>query len=339
MKRSVRNLAAFSILLAGAAALRAPPADNRVTETFHDGGAGGGDYMAVDPGDHLLFVPRSTHTMVLDEATGKTVADIPGQKRNHGVALVPSAGRGFISDGGDGSVVIFDLKTFAVLGRIKAEADADGIIYDRASNKVLVVSGDGGVLIPVSPDVDPRSGHADPAINLGGKPEFLAADGRGRVYINLVNKAEVAVVDTKTMKVLDHWPTAPGGTPVGMSMDRAHRRLFIGCRNPRRMIVMNADDGTVIADLPIGAVVDATRYDDGNAFASCGDGTVTVIRQNAAGKFEGVQSVPTMPGARTMDIDPKTHALYLPTAELEPRQGSRWPGLKPGTFRVLVVSR
>ena len=193
----------------------------RVAQTFHVGGEGRWDYLTVDPEHKLLFVPRTTHTMVLDARTGKTVADIPGQKRNHGVAIAASAGRGFITDGEDASVTVFDLKTYAVLGKVKAAEDADGVIYDPASGKVLVVCGDAGVLIPISPDLDVKTGKADAAVELGGKPEFLAADGRGRAYINLVDKDQVAVVDTKTMKVVNKWPTAPGGSPVGMSMDVA----------------------------------------------------------------------------------------------------------------------
>ncbi len=342
MNRPIRLCSTLSLALIAATLLRAQMsapagggASYQVVQTFHVGGPGSWDYLTVDADHKLLFVPRSTHTMVLDAATGKTIADIPGQKRNHGVALVPAAGHGFISDGDDASVVIFDLKTYAVLGKIKAEKDADGIIYDSVSNKVLLVSGDGGVLIPISPDVDPASGSADPAIDLGGKPEFLAADGRGKAYINLVDKNQVAVVDTRTMKVLAHWPTTPGGSPVGMSMDRERRRLFIGCRNPKMLIVMSADDGKVIADLPIGAGVDATHF-DGDAFASCSDGTLTVARETAPGKFEIVQTVTTAQGARTMGLDPKTHSLYLPTAEFEPGAKGR-PAPKPDTFKVVVV--
>ena len=276
----------------------APAATYGVAQTYHIGGEGAWDYLSVDSANHLLFVPRATHTMVIDAASGRTVADIPGQKHNHGVALVPSAGRGFISDGDDASVVIFDLKTYQVLGKVKAVDDADGIIYDPASNKVLLVCGDSGVLIPISPQVDPQTGSADPAVDLGGKPEFLVADGQGKVYINLEDKDLVAVLDTKTMKVIARWPVAPGGSPVGMAMDRDRRRLFIGCRKPQQMVVMNADDGTVLAALPIGAGVDATQF-GGEAFASCRDGTLTVVRETSPGKFEVAQTVKTAVGART----------------------------------------
>lgn len=329
---------ALAVSQAGASAADGPAGGPySVADTYHVGGAGSWDYLTVDPDHGLLFVPRSTHTLVLDATNGKTVADIEGQKRNHGVALVPSVGRGFISDGNDASVVVFDLKTYAVLGKIKAEPDADGIIYDPSSNKVLLVSGDSGVLIPISPDVDPAAGKADPAVDLGGSPEFLVADGQGRAYINLEDKNQVAVVDTKAMKVLERWPTAPGGSPVGMSMDRAHRRLFIGCRKPKMLIVMDADNGQVLANLPIGAGVDATQF-DGDAFASCRDGTLSVARETSPGKFELIQTVATPAGARTMGLDPKTHTLYLPTAEfLPPASGSTRPVAKPDSFMIVVV--
>ncbi|HEV2395073.1 MAG TPA: YncE family protein [Verrucomicrobiae bacterium] len=309
-----------------------------VSHLFHVGGEGGWDYLTVDSEHKLLYVPRSTHTMVLDANTGKTVADIPGQKRNHGVAIVPSAGRGFITDGADASVTVFDLKTYAVLGKVKTADDSDGVIYDPASGKVLVVCGDAGVMIPISPDLDLSTGKADTAVELGGKPEFLAADGQGKAYINLVDKDQVAVVDTKTMKVLNKWSTLPGGSPVGMSMDVVNRRLFIGCRRPQRLVVMGADDGKVLAALEIGAGVDATKF-DGDAFASCGDGTLAAARETAPGKFQLVQTVQTPRGARTMGIDAATHTLYLPTAEFGPAtEGRSRPRPKPGSFMVVVVS-
>jgi DNA-binding beta-propeller fold protein YncE len=278
--------------------------------------------------------------MVIDSESGKTIADIPGQKRAHGVAIVPQAGRGFISDGGgDGAVVIFDLRTNAVLGTIAAQPDADGIIFDPASGRVLVVSGDKGVLMSLKPDVDPKTGKLDPPIDLGGKPEFLAGDGKGNVYINLVDKNEVVVVNLNARKVTARWSVAPGGAPVGMSMDTKKRFLFIGCRNPQKLIVMSADNGKVLADLPIGASVDATKIDDGLAFASCADGSLAVAREMSPGKFEIVQTVKTPQGARTMGIDPTTHMIYLPTSEFEEAKPGTRPRSKPGTFMIVVVAR
>jgi len=310
-----------------------------VEKTFHIGGDGGMDYITVDAKNHRLYVPRSTHTMVIDADSGKTLADIPGQKHNHGVALAPEAGRGFITDG-EGSVVIFDLKTNAVLGTLKARPDADGIIYDKATGLVLVSCGDDGTLVTIKPDVDPKTGSIDAAIDLGGKPEFLAADGAGKVYVNLEDKDQIAVVDLKARKVLAHWPVAPGGSPVGLAIDAAKHRLFIGCRKPQKLIVMSTDDGKVLADLPIGAGVDATKFDGGLAFASCRDGKLNVAGESG-GKFEIVQTVATAFGAKTMDVDPETHKAYLPTFEFEEQKpgATGRPAAKPGSFMIVVVAR
>lgn len=335
-----RSLGALALLLAGVLPV-VGQTNWEVLKTFQIGGAGSWDYLTVDPQTHRLYVPRSTHTMVISD-TGTVIADIPGQKIAHGVAIVPSAGRGFISDGGgNGAVVIFDLKTNAVLGTIAAQADADGIIFDPASGRVLVVSGDGGVLMTLKPDLDPTTGKIDAPIDLGGKPEFLASDGAGKVYINLVDKNEVAVVDIQGRKVIARWPVAPGGAPVGMALDAPKGRLFIGCRNPQKLIVMNAQDGTVISDLPIGAGVDATKIDRGEAFASCRDGTLTVAGEKSPGKFEVIQVVKTRPGARTMGVDDANHTIYLPTADFEePKPGATGrPVMKPGTFMIVVVTR
>ena len=311
-----------------------------VTKTLPIGGEGGWDYLTVDPQTHRLYVPRSTHTMVIEAESGKVIADIPGQKRAHGVAIVPQAGRGFISDGGgNGAIVIFDLKTNLVLGSIAAQPDADGIIFDSYSGRVLVVSGDKGLLMSLKPDIDPRTGTIEPPVELGGKPEFLASDGKGKVYLNLVDKNEVAVVDMKARRVTARWPVAPGGAPVGMSIDPKRRLLFIGCRKPQKLIVMSADDGKVLSDLPIGAGVDATKVDGGQAFASCADGSLAVVSEKSPAKFEIVQTVKTPQGARTMGVDPTTHTIYLPTAEFEEATAGARPRAKPNTFMIVVVSR
>jgi len=311
-----------------------------VENTFHVGGEGGMDYITLDAQNHRLYVPRSTHTMVIDADSGKTIADIPGQKHNHGVALAPEAGRGFITYG-EGSVVIFDLKTNTVLGTLKARPDADGIIYDKGTGLVLVSCGDDGTLLTIRADVDPKSGSIDAPIDLGGKPEFLASDGAGKVYVNLEDKDQIAVVDLKERKVLAHWPVAPGGSPVGLSIDIAKHRLFVGCRKPQKMIVMSTDDGKVIADLPIGAGVDATKFDGHQAFASCRDGKLNVAGESAAGKFEIVQTVTTPIGAKTMDVDLERHKVYLPTTEFEEQKpgATGRPVAKPGTFMIVVVGR
>ena len=337
----MRKFSIFAVWAAAllAASLPAPAQTNwAVAKTLHIGGDGAWDYVAADPDAHRLFVTRTTHTMVIDTATGKVVGDIPGQIRSHGTAIVPSVGRGFITDGGGaGAIDIFDLKSYTLLGKLASMPDSDGIIYDRADNLVLAVSGDGNALMTIEPNIDPKNGKIGPPIALGGAPEFLAVDGSGKAYINLEDKDLVAVVDLKSRKVIARWPVAPGGHPVGMSIDPAGHRLFIGCRNPQKMIVMSTVDGKILADLPIGAGVDATRFHNGQAFASCRDGSLTVIGEKD-GRFRVEQVVKTPDGARTMDIDSATNTIYLPTAEIgAPAPGSNRPSIRPGTFMIVEV--
>lgn len=309
----------------------------QVTNRFHPGGEGGWDYVTVDAPNHRLFVTRATHTQAIDTSTGKLLADIPGQIRSHGVALVPKLNRGFITDGGDkGAILVFDLTTYSVLGSIPTVPDSDGIIYDRAANRVLAVSGDGNALMVFSPDIDPKTGHVE-TIPLGGAPEFLASDGN-RAYINLEDKDVVAVVDLASHKVVDRWPVTPGGHPVGLAIDRIHHLLFIGCRNPQKMIVMNSQTGKVEAALPIGSGNDAARFDRGQAFASCRDGSLTVIGEKS-GHFEVEQTVKTADGARTMDLNRETRTIFLPTAQMVQSAAGQRPQPKPGTFEIVVVSR
>jgi DNA-binding beta-propeller fold protein YncE len=312
----------------------------KVEKTFEIGGEGAWDYLTVDPMTHRLFVPRSTHTMVIDANSGHTLGDIPGQRIAHGVAIVPEVGRGFISDGGgEGAVVVFDLTTYAVLGKVIAQPDADGIIFDPGSGLVLVVSGDKGVLMSFKPDIDLKSGKIDAPIDLGGAPEFLASDGAGKLYVNLMDKDVVAVVDLKERKVVARWSVAPGGSPAGMSIDTKTRRLFVGCRNPQKLIVMSTDDGKVLSDLPIGSTVDATKLENGQAFASCRDGSLSVAGERSPGKYEILQVVKTHVGANTMAIDSTTNRIYLPAAEFEDaeRQPTGRPKPKPKTFMIVVV--
>lgn len=310
----------------------------KVERTMPVAGNDGWDYITVDAPAHRLFVTRRTHTQVIDEESGKLLADISGQKIAHGVALVPQLNRGFITDGGDkGAIVIFDLKSYAVLGRVEALPDADGIGYDPGTNKVFVSAGDSNALITFDPSIDPVHGKVD-SIALGGAPESFAFDGKGKVYVNLEDKDLVAVVDLKSHSVVARWPVTPGGRPVGMAIDKDGKHIFVGCRKPQKLVVINTSDGKVEQDFSIGAGVDADALDSDKAFASCGDGTLTVVAAEH-GKFALSEVVTTRPGARTMGIDKITHKIYLPTAEMEPAQPGKRPQPKPGTFMIVVVSQ
>jgi DNA-binding beta-propeller fold protein YncE len=307
------------------------------------GGEGGWDYVTLDSAGRLLYVTRSTHVMVLDASNGKLIVDIPGMRLAHGVALVPETGRGFISDGKSGSVIVFDLKTGATLEKVTAAADADSIIYDPASRHVLVFCGDAHRMIAIAPDVN-SSGKADATVDLDGSPEYAVADGQGKVFVNIADRNEVAVVDTHLMKVIARWPVGPGKRPTGLSMDRATRRLFIGCRN-EELVIMNADDGKVLAEFPIGAGVDATAFYHGFVLASCADGTLTFVREVTPQRFEAAQTLRTEPGARTMAVDDRSGKVYLPTSDLTPAPSATAANPHPrplpvaGTFRILIVTR
>lgn len=336
--RSLRVVVAGVFICLFTGALVQAQSGWKVSNTLHVGGEGGWDYVTSDPQNHRLFVTRTTHTLILDTDSGKTLGDVPGQKVAHGVAIVPRLNRGFITDGGgSGAIIVFDLKTYSVLGRLAAVPDADGIIYDTGTDRVLISAGDSNALLTFKPDIDPQDGKIEPPIPLEGAPEFLAADGQGKAFVNLEDKDVVAVVDLNARKVIARWPVAPGGKPVGMSMDRTGHRLFVGCRNPQKLVVMNAINGTVEASLPIGAGVDATAFIDGQAFASCRDGSLTVAGLKN-GKLELEQTVKTPEGARTLTVDTTSHRIYLPTAELEPATSGR-PKAKPGTFMIIVVQQ
>jgi YVTN family beta-propeller protein len=205
----------------------------------------------------------------------------------------------------------------------------------------VAVSGDGNKLMTLKPGLDPLNGRMDEPIDLGGSPEFLAADGAGKVYVALADKDMVAVVDLNTREVTARWTVAPGGHPTGLALDAKRHLLFIGCRNPQKLIVMSTDTGKVVAALPIGAGVDAVKLDGDQAFASCGDGTLTVAGEKA-GEWVVEQVVKTLAGARTMGVDETTHTIYLPTAEFVPAApgaASKRPQMKPDTFMIVEVGR
>lgn len=301
---------------------------------------GGGeyfDYLTFDPASGHVFASHGTEVRVVDAKTGKEVGDITGLKRDHGVVLVPGVNRGFISDGEAAEVAVFDTKTLKITTRVKAEKDADGIIYDPASKHVFVFEGDSNSATVI----DPAKAEAISTIQLGGAPEQAVPDDKGMIYDNLEDKGEVIAIDSRANKVVSRWPTTGCTQPVSLAMDRQHRRLFIGCRNPKVFIVMDADSGKIIGESqPIGGRVDTTVFDPGTGLValSTGDGTIDIFHEDSPDKYSAVQSVKTEPGAKTMALDPKTHDLYVDTAEFEAGTNGR-PRAKPGTLHILVYGR
>jgi hypothetical protein len=275
--------------------------------------------------------------MVVDEDSGKLLGEVEGIRSAHGTAVAESTGHGFATEGNGKSVVMFDLKTFKVLGRIPAAEDADAIIYDSASNRVFTLNGDAHS----STVIDARAGTLITNIPLGGKPEYSVSAGDGKVYANLTDTNEVVEIDGRTAVVSRRWPTAPCKQPVAMAIDTAHHRLFSGCRSGV-MAVSDYPAGKVVATLPIGAGVDGSGYDStsGNAFASNADGTLTVIRQDGPDQYHIVENVQTPQGSRNMGLDPTNHRVFIVSAKFGPvtASGRRGPVL-PGSFTLIVIER
>jgi DNA-binding beta-propeller fold protein YncE len=328
---------AFLLTFASVPSLLAQSSPYRITHTYTLGGDGGWDYIVPDPPNHRLFIGRQTRVMVVDENTGTLLGEITGINGAHGTAIAPASGHGFATSGRDQSVVMFDLKTFMPLGKIPAAEDADAIIYDPASNRVFTFNGDAHSSTVIDP-----AGTLITNIPLGGKPEYGASAGDGKLYANLTDTSEVVEIDAKNARVLRRWSTAPCKQPVSMAIDTAHHRLFSGCRSGV-MAVSDYQTGKVVANAPIGTGVDGAAYDPAScdAFASNADGTLTVIHQDAPDRFHVIQTLQTAPAARNMGLDPTTHRIFLVSAKFGPAPvigRGRGPVL-PGTFTLLVVER
>jgi YVTN family beta-propeller protein len=311
------------------------------------GGEGGWDYLTFDGPNHRIFISRGTHVMVVDSESGKVIGDIPDTPGVHGIALAPELNKGFTSNGRENTVSIFDLKTLKVSEKVKLTAEnPDAILYDPSTKRVFTFNGrskDASV-------IDAESGKVLGTVPIGSKPEFGVADGTGTVFVNDENKGEVVVIDGKAMTVKSRWPlstaTAPCEEPSGLALDNKNHRLFSVCGN-KKMVVMDSQSGKVVATLPTGDGTDAAGFDPGTglAFASNGEGTLTVVHEDSPDKFSVVEDVPTAPRARTMALDPKTHKIYLVTAQFGPAPAAtaeqprpRAPML-PNSFAVLVYGK
>jgi YVTN family beta-propeller protein len=340
--RSVSKLLVFLvILLLGAQAALAADQGYKIIKSYKMGGEGGWDYLIADAAARRLYISRATHVIVLDLDSGKTVGDIADTPGVHGIALAPELGRGFTSNGREGTVSIFDLKTLAVISKVKVGENPDSILYDPASKRVFTFNG----ISHDSTAIDAATGKVLGTIKLDGKPEFSASDGNGKIFVNIEDKSELTMIDPKNLAVITTRPLAPCESPSGLSIDRKNNRLFVGCDN-KMMAVVDADTGKVLATPPIGDGVDATAFDDetGLAFASCGEGVLTVVREESPNKFSVVDNVPTQAGARTLALDSKTHNVFVVTAKFGPQTSTTAnPHLRrsvlPDTFVVLVLGK
>ena len=339
--KSKRWTCALSVSLAAAALAAAGPGYH-VTTTYKAGGEGGWDYLNADAGARRLYISRGTHVVVLDLDSGANVGDIPDTPGVHGIALAPELGKGFTSNGREGTVSIFDLKTLAPSSKVKVGENPDAILYDPASQRVFTFNGRS----QDSSAIDATSGKVLGTIKLDGKPEFAASDAKGEIFVNIEDKSELVAIDPDKLQVKAEWPLAPCTQPSGLSIDRKNRRLFVGCDN-KMMAVVDADIGKVLATPAIGEGVDATAFDDGTdlAFASCGEGVLTVVKEDSPNQFTVAENVPTQPGARTMALDSKTHNVYTVTAKFGPPPAATADNprprrtILPDSFVVLVVGK
>jgi DNA-binding beta-propeller fold protein YncE len=334
MRRTAVGL--FAVVLAASAAAADPPAGYKLELTAPVKGDGGWDYLTVDPAGRRVYVSHATVVDVLDADTGEVRGQIPDTAGVHGIAVAADLGRGFTSNGRADTVTAFDLKTLKPLATIRTGRNPDAILYDPGTKRVFAFNG-GSKSATV---IDAAEAKVAGTIDLGGKPEGTAADGAGHVFVNLEDTAEVLRLDAQNLKVLDRWSVAPAKLPVSLAVDPATGRLFVGCRS-KELLVLDAKTGHAVAKLPIGERVDAGAFDPETklAFCSCGDGTVTVVRQDGPDKYEAVGQIETKPGSKTMALDPKTHRLYLPAAEFKPAAKGGRPAMVPGTFAVLVFGR
>lgn len=349
-KNGVRYFAALAFLLSCTlhpSRLYAAPQSTgasgyHLTKKVKLGGVGGWDYLEVDPATHRLFISRGTHVIVVDPAEGKIIGDIPDTQGVHGIALADEFAKGFTTNGRTADSTIFDLASLKVLGNAKTDKDSDAVIYDPFSKRVFTFNGDANT----ASAIDAASGKLVSTFPLGGGPEFAASDGKGKVFVNLEDKSSLVKFDAKTLKIENTWPLAPCESPSGLAIDANHEILIVGCHN-KLMAFVDGNSGKIIGTVPIGQGVDANRFDPvtGYAFASCGDGTLTIAHEDSPGKFSLVEMIQTQRGARTMALDYATHTVYLVTAEFGPAPAATAdnprprPAILPETFTLLVYGK
>jgi len=342
MKKSRFALVIGAMVSLVLAAVAASAPGYHVTKTWKLGGEGGWDYLKVDSAARRLYISRATKVIVVDADSGKLVGEIADTPGVHGVALVPEIGKGFTSNGREDTVSVFDLQSLKTLNKIKVGNRPDAIWYNSATKRVFTFNAGS----QDATAIDVTKGEVAGTIQLGGKPEFAASDGRGTVFVNLEDKNQLFALDADKLTVKERWPLPGCEEPSGLAMDQKNRRLFVGCGN-KVMPVVNADNGKVLATLPIGDGVDATAFDEetGLAFASCGEGVLTVVREDSPDRFSVAENVPTQKGARTMALDSKTHQVYTVTAKFGPppapsaNQPHPRPTILPDSFVVLVLGK
>ena len=305
-------------------------------------GAGGWDYVTIDSAARRLYISHATQVEVLDVDSGKVAGTIPDTPGVHGIAITPDSKRGFTSNGRENKVSIFDPATLKLIRKIDVGKGPDGIYYDPASKRVFT-NNHGSHDITA---IDAASGEVVGTVKLEGDGEQAIIGADGLIYVNSEDTAEVVVFDPKSLEVKKRFPIGVAKTPTGLAYDAKTNRLFIGCREEPKMVVMDAATGKVITSFPIGKGVDFAAFDPDThlIYFSCGDGTLSVIHEKSANEYEDTGGLKTQASAKTMAFDPKTRKIFLPAAEFQETPAGE-PGkrpqriMKPGSFTVLVVGK
>ncbi len=341
MKNSLLLFLLFNLLWSERSIAQTGKSNYKIVNTFHVEGEGGWDYLTMDESTGRLFVSHATQVQVLDVKTGKVIGAIPDTKGVHGIALANDLNKGFISNGKDSSVTVFNLLTLAYITKIKVTgSNPDAILYDSFTHHVFTFNGRSSN----STVIDATTLKVIETIPLAGKPEFSLTDGKGKVFVNIEDKSLICVINSTTLKVEQSWPLAPGEEPSGLALDNSSHRLFSVCDN-KNMVIMDAENGKIVSTLTIGDRVDGVAFDPikKRAYSSNGDGTVTVVQEENPTTFKVLENIATQKGARTIAVDTKTHHIYLPTAEYEaaPPATTENPhprtSVKPGTFVILDI--
>jgi DNA-binding beta-propeller fold protein YncE len=303
-------------------------------------GDGFWDYLNADDATGMLYVSHGKMVHVVDMKTGKSVATITDVNGVHGIAIAPEFNKGFISNGADNNVTVFNTKDFSVIEKVDVTGkNPDAILYEPLTKTIITWNGRSSNATVI----DAKTDKVIQTIDLAGKPEAAVSDGKGKVFVNIEDKSEVSMINVKTWKVEQSWSISPGEEPSGLALDNENHRLFSA--TDKLMVVLDAETGKVITTLPTGGRVDGAGFDPGlkRAYSSCGEGELTVVQEENANSFKVLANVPIQPGARTISVSAKTHRIYLPTAEFGPTPEKTAdnprprPALKPGTFTVLVV--
>jgi len=296
------------------------------------GGEGGWDILTIDSAASRLYLSHATKVVVVDLGKNAVVGEIADTPGVHGFLAVPELQRGFSSNGKENKASVVDLKTLRTISKIETGESPDALVYDSKRGEVYIFNHRGNSVTII----DAKTSNVVATVSLGGEPEFAAIDSAAdRVYVNIEDKSEVVAIDTTKHEVVVHWPLAPGEEPSGIAFDAAHHRLFSTCHN-KMMTMLDTQSGKVVGTAAIGTGVDGAAFDDATqlVFASCGEGVTNIVKEETPEKLRAVQTLKTERGARTMALDPKTHRIYLPTAQFQPPP-SPSPGASPGRPSVM----